>query len=203
MNNEDVIKVIYEFIKTRIIVLDLSKFTLTDLEKNDIEETVTKVQNEIRKNKNKKDIKIKKLEDVLKGIFTKLQMAEYDSIDDLTDELRKAYEEAKRINEENERLSQTYGGSFAFVKTLSDSVFDTDIDRSDLEETLKIVYDSIKDTIYDDALIIQGKKGFVDSVKAKVTKTLLKNGLYKKVKRAYDGILGTLYTNLLLYKESI
>lgn len=130
-------------------------------------------------------------------------MAEYDSIDDLTDELRKAYEEAKRINEENERLSQTYGGSFAFVKTLSDSVFDTDIDRSDLEETLKIVYDSIKDTIYDDALIIQGKKGFVDSVKAKVTKTLLKNGLYKKVKRAYDDILGTLYTNLLLYKESI
>lgn len=130
-------------------------------------------------------------------------MAEYDSIDDLTDELRKDYEEAKRINEENERLSQTYGGSFAFVKTLSDSVFDTDIDRSDLEETLKIVYDSIKDTIYDDALIIQGKKGFVDSVKAKVTKTLLKNGLYKKVKRAYDDILGTLYTNLLLYKESI
>ena len=203
MNNEDVIKVIYEFIKTRIIVLDLSKFTLTDLEKNDIEETVTKVQNEIRKNKNKKDIKIQKLEEVLKGIFTKLQMAEYDSIDDLTDELRQAYEEAKRINEENERLSQTYGGSFAFVKTLSDSVFDTDIDRSDLEETLKIVYDSIKDTIYDDALIVQGKKGFVDSVKAKVTKTLLKNGLYKKVKKDYDDILGTLYTNLLLYKESI
>lgn len=203
MNNEEVIKVIYEFIKTRIIVLDLSKFTLTDIEKNDIEETVTKVQNEIRKNKNKKDIKIQKLEDVLKGIFTKLQMAEYDSIDDLTDELREAYEEAKKINEENERLSQTYGGSFAFVKTLSDSVFDTDIDRSDLEETLKIVYDSIKDTIYDDALIIQGKKGFVDSVKSKVTKILLKNGLYKKVKKDYDDILGTLYTNLLLYKESI
>ena len=117
--------------------------------------------------------------------------------------MREAYKEAKKINEENERLSQTYGGSFAFVKTLSDSVFDTDIDRSDLEETLKIVYDSIKDTIYDDALIIQGKKGFVDSVKSKVTKILLKNGLYKKVKKDYDDILGTLYTNLLLYKESI
>ena len=40
---------------------------------------------------------------------------EYENIDELSDELRKAYEEAKRINEENERLSESYGGSFAFV----------------------------------------------------------------------------------------
>lgn len=60
-------------------------------------------------------------------------MNEFESIDDLSEELRKAYEEAKRINEENQRLSETYGGSFAFVKTLSDAVIETNIDRSDIE----------------------------------------------------------------------
>ena len=203
MNNEEVVKVVYEFIKTRIVVLDLSKFTLTEEEEKEIEKVLVDVQNEIKKNKNKKDIKVQKLEEILQNIFQKLQMFEYDSIDDLTDELRKAYEEAKKINEENERLSRTYGGSFAFVKTLSDAVFETSIDRSDLERFLKVVFEAIEDTIYDDALIIQGKKGFVDSVKSKITKTLLLEGLYKKVKGSYDDILGMLYINLLLYKESI
>ena len=86
---------------------------------------------------------------------------------------------------------------------MSDAVFETSIDRSDLEKFLKIVYEAVKDTIYDDALIIQGKKGFVDSVKSKITKIVLKEGLYKKVKSSYDDILGMLYINLLLYKESI
>ena len=97
-------------------------------------------------------------------------MFEYSSIDELTDELKIAYEEAKKINEENERLSKTYGGSFGFVKTISDCVVETSVDRSIIEKVLAIVYENIKDTIYDDALVIQGKKGFVDTTKAKVTK---------------------------------
>jgi type I restriction enzyme R subunit len=128
---------------------------------------------------------------------------EYATIDELSDELRTALEEAKRINEENDRLSQAYGGSFAFVKTLSDTVIETNIDRSDIESFLKIIYDNIKDTIYDDALILQGKKGFVDATKSKITVILIKEKLFKKVKDSYDEILEMLYVNLLLYKENI
>lgn len=98
-----------------------------------VAKVVTELQNEVKKNQNKKDIKIQKLEDLVKEIFRKLEMNEFESIDDLSEELRKAYEEAKRINEENQRLSETYGGSFAFVKTLSDAVIETNIDRSDIE----------------------------------------------------------------------
>ena len=130
-------------------------------------------------------------------------MFEYETIDELSEELRLALEEAKRINEENERLSEAYGGSFAFVKTLSDAVLETNIDRSDIESFLKIVYDNIKDTIYDDALIVQGKKGFVDATKAKITIILIKENLFKAIKEAYDDILEMLYVNILLYKESI
>ena len=203
MNNDEVVNIIYEFIKTKVTILDLSKFALKDEDFEKVKEAVTLVQNEIKKNKNKRDIKIQKLEDLLKKIFEKLQVFEYDSIDELTDELREAYEEAKKINEENERLSATYGGSFAFVKTISDCVVETNIDRSVIEKILAVIYDNIKDTIYDDALIMQGKKGFIDSTKAKVTKILLKEGLYKDVKDNYDNILGILYINLLAYKESI
>ena len=169
MNNDEVVNVIYEFIKTKITILDLSKFTLNVDDYEKIKDVVNKVQDEIRKNKNKKDIKVQKLETLLKRIFEKLQMFEYDSVDELTDELKVALEESKKINEENERLSRTYGGSYGFVKTISDCVVETNIDRSTLEKVLVIVYENIKDTIYDDALIVQGKKGFIDSTKAKVT----------------------------------
>ena len=203
MNNDEVINVIYEFIKTKITVLDPGKFALTDEEFNKIKTEITNVQNEIKKNKNKKDIKVQKLEDLLKEIFGKLQMFEYSSIDELTDELRIAYEDAKRINEENDRLSQAYGGSYGFVKTLSDGVIETDMDRSIIERFLDIVYSNIKDAIYYDALIIQGEKGFISSTKAKITKLLVKEDLYSKIKKYYDEMLEILYTNLLIYKESV
>ena len=203
MNNDEVVNVIYEFIKTKITILDLSKFTLNVDDYEKIKDVVNKVQDEIRKNKNKKDIKVQKLETLLKRIFEKLQMFEYDSVDELTDELKIALEESKKINEENERLSRTYGGSYGFVKTISDCVVETNIDRSTIEKVLVIVYENIKDTIYDDALIVQGKKGFIDSTKAKVTKTLLKEKLYTLIKSSYDNILDILYFNLLLYKDSI
>ena len=89
------------------------------------------------------------------------------------------------------------------AKQLSDAVLETNIDRSVIENLLKIIYDNIKDTIYDDALIIQGKKGFIDATKTKITSILLKQKLYKEVKDSYNEILEMLYINLILYKESI
>ena len=203
MNNEEVIKVLYEFIKTKITVLDLSKFIPNEDDLEKFKKAVSDVQIEVQKNKNKKDFKIQKLEDMLKKIFEKLEMFEFDTIDDLTEELRKAYEEAKAINDENERLSATYGGSFAFVKTISDSVIETNVDRSDIEKLLLKVYLFVKDKINDDALILQGKNGFIDNVKSSITIDLIAEGIYTKIRNNYDEILELLYTNLLLYKECI
>lgn len=203
MNNEEVINVIYEFIKTKVTVIDLSKFVIGEEEYKKVTETIIGLQNEIKSNKNKKDIKIQKLEDLIKDIFRRLEMNEFTSIDDLSEELRKAYKEAKAINEENQRLSATYGGSFAFVKTLSEAVIESNIDRSDIEKLLIVIYNAIKDTVFDDALKAQGKLGFATTTKAKVTVELIKSGLYKKIKNNYDSILEMLYVNLLLYKESI
>lgn len=206
LNNEEVVKIIYEFIKTKVSVIVLSKFIpngVDGAEYDEFKKTVEDISNEIKKNKNKKDIKIQKLDELLQKIFEKLSVAEYASIEELTDELKKAYEAAKKINEENDRVAAMYGGSYAFVKTLGDSVVETKINRSDIEELLKIIYENIKDTVSDDVLLLQGKKGFVDSTKSRVTKTLIKNGLYKSVKSSYDEIISMLYSYLLIYKESV
>jgi len=203
MNNEEVIIVLYEFIRTKITILDLGKFMLNDNDFNKVKDVITELQKEVQKNKNKKDIKVQKLEELLKKIFQKLEVFEYSNIEELSEELRTALEEAKKINKENDRLSRAYGGSFAFVKTLTDALIETNVDRSVTESFLKIIYENIKDTIYDDALVVQGRKGFVDATKAKITVTLIKEKLFKKIKESYDEILEMLYVNLLLYKESI
>ena len=70
-----------------------------------------------------------------------------------------------------------------------------------LKKVLAIVYENIKDTIYDDALVIQGKKGFVDTTKTKVTIELVKAKLFTAIKSSYDDILENLYINLLLYRD--
>ena len=76
MNNEEVIKVLYEFIRTKITILDLGKFMLNDDDFNKVKDVLTELQKEVQKNKNKKDIKVQKLEDLLKKIFQKLEVFE-------------------------------------------------------------------------------------------------------------------------------
>ena len=203
MNNEEVVKVIYEFIKIKIVILNLADFSITDEDLAKIKGTVEKVQNEIRRNKNRKDIRVNKLEELLQEIFQKLQMFQYESIDELDEELRRAYEEAKKINDENDRLSAEYGGSYAFVKTLTDAVVETEVDRSDIEKLLKIVYEDVKDKLNDEALVLQGQKGFVDTVKSHITKILVREKLYSKVKVIYNDVLSNLYINILLLKEAL
>ena len=65
---------------------------------------------------------------------------------------------------------------------------------------LLIVYQDIKDKLDNDTLIIQGRKNFIDSIKQNITKVLLKEKLYLKVKNFYDQILSELYTNIQWFK---
>ena len=51
---------------------------------------------------------------------------------------------------------------------------------------LLIAYQDIKDKLDNDTLIIQGRKNFIDSIKQNITKVLLKEKLYLKVKNFYD-----------------
>lgn len=201
ISNDEVVTILYDFIKTAIMILDLGKFTPDSPEYQRFEKTVRAVHDEISRNKNKGDIKVMKLDQLLQEIFNKLSISDLSDLDSITDELLEALKQAQNINYENERLASQYGNNFAFVKTYQDAVTDyTVVDQSVFEGTLVIVYENIKETLSVDGITAQGRKKFVDNVKKESTKDLLKAGLYQRVKAYYDAILNELYTNIQIYK---
>ena len=107
---------------------------------------------------------------------------------------------AKAINDESDRLAALYGEHFAFAKAYKDASVDYDVDKSDVEKFLCIVYDNLKDVLDTDSIVIQGRQNFIYSIKKDVTKILLKEKLYTKVKGFYDELLGALYTDIQLYR---
>lgn len=201
ISNDEVVTILYDFIKTAIMILDLGKFTPDSPEYQRFEKTVRAVHDEISRNKNKGDIKVMKLDQLLQEIFNKLSISDLSDLDSITDELLEALKQAQNINYENERLASRYGNNFAFVKTYQDAVTDyTVVDQSVFEGTLVIVYENIKETLSVDGITAQGRKKFVDNIKKESTKDLLKAGLYQRVKAYYDAILNELYTNIQIYK---
>ncbi len=200
ISNDEVVEILYEFIKTKILILDLGQFTPDNPTYKRFEKTVREIQIEIKNNKNKDDIKVVKLDQLLQKIFNKLSISDLSDLDNITDELLEALRQARDINYENDRLSQIYGGNYAFVKTYQDAIEKYSADKSEIERMLVYIYDDIKDVIEADTLIVQGRKNFVDSIKHDVTKLLLKDSIYAKVKAFYDQILSELYMNLQLFR---
>lgn len=205
ISNKEVVEILYQFIKTRVTILDFGKFSEDDPIVRRFTKVITDIQKEVKKNKNKGDIKIIKLDELLQQIFNKLSIKEIDNLSELdgfTDELLTALQGAININEENNRLSELYGGNFAFVKTYQDAVLNYKDIANDLEieKMLRIVYEDVKGNLSNEVLIVQGRKNFTDSIKRNITKVLLKEKLYKIIRPFYDEILKELYTNLQLYR---
>ncbi len=201
ISNDEVVEILYEFIKTKIMIMDLSNFTEDDPIVQRFTEVVRTIQNEIKNNKNKDDIKVIKLDQLLQDIFNKLSISNLDDLDAITDDLLEALKQAKEINNENDRLSNIYGGNFAFVKTYKDCIETySDVNNKNVEKMLMLVYDSIKDLIGKDSLIIQGKVNFINTLKSKITTQLLKEGIYSDIKVVYDKVLSDLYTNIQIIR---
>ncbi len=201
ISNEEVVEILYDFIKTKITILDLSKLDIdNDPRVRLFVDTATEVQNVIKNNKNKDDIQVRKLNELLEEVFNRLNISDLDNMDELTEQLKEALEKAKEINEKNDELSNTYGGNFAFVKTYQDLIENEDIDQSIIQNVLKIIYDEIAVFYNRDVFLVQGKKNFVDSIKQKITIKLFQEGLYEKISSVYDRMLNDLYKNIQLYK---
>ena len=129
-----------------------------------------------------------------------MNISDLDNMDELTEELKEALKKAEEINERNEELSSVYDGNFAFVKTYQDMIEDTDVDKSIIQNVLRIVYDEISSIYNTEIFLIQGKKNFVDTIKEKITIKLFQEGLFDKISDIYDAILNELYKNIQLYK---
>ena len=203
ISNEEVVKLVYDFIRMSTKIMDLSKFDKSSTSYQDFEETMSKVQNEIKKNRNKDDVRIITLNEVLKKLFNSMDIRDISDLNNLTDEMRKILEEAEAINKENDRLASIYGNNFALVKSYQDVIIKRpELSNKDVEQALLIIYGEIQNVIEIETLAVQGREGFIDETKKKVTKLLLKSGLYKSLglKNWIDMLLSDLYTNLQNYK---
>lgn len=202
-SNEEVVEILYEFIKTKISIIDLGKIDKISIDRPEIKqftEAVVAVQKEIKANKNKDDVKVIKLDEVLKNIFAKLNIHDLNDISSLTEELLQALQEARAINDENDRLASIYGGNYAFVKTYQDSIAKySEIAPQDIEKTLVLIYETIKENLTKENTLMQGRNGFVKNTKKQVTTNLVKQRLYAKIRTCYDKLLEDLYTNIQLF----
>ncbi len=200
ISNDEVVEILYEFIKIRISVMNLGELAKDSPEFRRFEETVREIHKEIKNNRNKGDIRIVKLDQLLQQIFDKLSISNLSELDAVTDELLEALKQARDINRENDRLAEIYGGNFAFVKTYKDAIeLFPAVSNKIIEKMLVIVYEDIKDRLAYDTLVVQGRKNFVDTIKKDVTTVLLKEKIYKDVKTFYEHICGELYTNIQLF----
>jgi type I restriction enzyme, R subunit len=196
MNNKEVIEIIYEFLKVKTQILNLDQLIGDNPKINELKDVITSIQNEIQRNKNTNDLRIRKLEELLQKVFKELNI---DNISELTEELKQVYDGIKNINDENDRLAEIYGGHYSFVKTYSESFNKYSIEKSESEKVLLITYSYLQDKLKGDAVTVQGKANFISHTKSAITKKLFEDGLYSKVKGCIDDILGDLYTNIQLF----
>ena len=205
ISNKEIVEILYEFLKTKIEILDMSK--LVDAMKDFVDkdeyktmvDLVTKVQDEIKRNRNHNQIEMVKLDEVLQKLFAMLDIS---NLDDINEELRAILEEARRINEENERLSARYGGSYAFVKTYTDAIeVHPEYDKEDIAKVLDIVYEAVKDIRSANILVLQGRDNFKASVMKMTVPKLIKSKLYMKLslKDWYEDILAETYSNMRIF----
>lgn len=205
ISNKEIVEVLYEFLKTKIEILDMSKLidAMKDFVNKDeykiMVDLVSKVQNEIKRNRNHNQIEMVKLDEVLQKLFAMLDIS---NLDNINEELRAILEEARRINEENERLSARYDGSYAFVKTYTDAVeVHPEYDKEDIAKVLDIVYEAVRKIRSANILILQGRENFVSSVSHMTVTKLIKAKLYGKLslKDWYGDLLTETYTNMKIF----
>ena len=203
ISDEDVVKIVYEFLKTSVSVIDISRFDVSDKHYKELAKTLTDVQHEIKKNRNKNDICMISLDAALQQLFARMDIHSVDELPWLNEELQSILKKAIAINKENERLAAQYGGNFGMVKTYQDIMSDRDdLDNKRVEQAMGIIYNTIKDARDTDILVLQGRQGFIDETKKKVVLELLTSGLFKELglNSWLEILLSNMYTNLQNYR---
>ena len=203
LSDEEVVEIVYEFIKIQVSIIDLGKFDPASAEYKEFTDTLTAVKQQINKNRNKSDIQMITLDLALQQLFSSMDIKSIDDLNGLTGKMREILLKAIAINKENERLSAIYDGNFAMVKTYQDAVSNhPDLSNKDIEDALKLIYQEIKAGVDTNILVIQGRQGFIDEAKKKVVVPLIKAGLYKNLglKTWIQTLLSDMYTNLQSYR---
>lgn len=228
LDNKEIVNILYDFKKTNVYIADFSALVESfgkehaeritdDFEK--IVGTVKKIHEEVNRAKNLYQMELVSLDEYLKELFELLDItniADLENYEELKAEFEKAYEEIKRVNEFNKKLSERFNGEFAFVAAYQGILKDREIKdqgkevdaseadefRNDILEMMGVIYNKYKEILDKDRYFINNRKNFIAGLKQKVVVDLVKSGLYSKLDLSgnIDNILTDLYRNVLKYR---
>lgn len=198
LSEREVVRLMFEFVKMRTIVLDMKNISVSD----DFKKKIAVLTHEIKNIKNRDDEEVIKLDEFLRSVFAKLQFNNIDELEILSSEIQEALEKAQKINEENIKLAKEFNGQFAYVKTYQDLCINhEEFLKEDVLEFVKVLEKAVSNIKSINTLVLVGRNNFIANIKKTTSSTLLKRGLYKKLSlnTLFDSVLSNLFVNLQLY----
>lgn len=208
LSNKDVCNIIYEFFLVREETLKFPDITdKFEGHKNEpkfvkLLDLLGKIQTEVKRNQNHTQKGYISLDEMLKEVFEKLNICEWDEIDGINDDLVKIVEGMKDINDENEKLAKRFDGEYSFVKTYSD-ICETypDFLEDDAGKLMDMIYGNTKVMKETGLLPLQTRDTFIQASKKNLSKDLLKAGLYNKMNLGenLNRILSDTYKNIRIF----
>ena len=212
LSDKDIIEVIYTFIKKPASVIDLrllgetkeeegtdkgeNSVDITDLEIEKYKALILAIKKSMKENKNKKDSKYVYLSDRLRTVFDRLSLSD-------TEELKVIQEDITALNKHNDELSEKFDKHFSFVKGISETKEKyPDYKEEDIELLYQIIFESRKNDLTLDNLIVMGERSFIDNTKSAVIKRILSNSEYRplyvklSLSKIFDDLLSKLYKKL-------
>ena len=139
---------------------------------------------------------------MLKALFERLDICSWDEIEGVNTELESVIAKMKALNDENDRLSERFGGEYSFVKTYSD-ICETHPDyiADDAGKLMDMIYRNTKVMKDTGLLPLQTRESFIQVSKKNLSKDLLKSGLYNKMNLGVNlsQILSDTYKNVRIF----
>lgn len=200
LNNEEIITIIYEFIKLKSYILDLSKF----IDQTETGRTINNIINEVKKSKNINTNRMIKLDEALKKVLEKLKIADIDELKNIDEELSTIYSDLQNINEENEKLAKEFNGDYGYVKTLYDCIEEyPDIDKEALVKFLKITQKYVDKVIITNKQLYRKRNLFIATIESKSAEEMFDAGLFDEIdmEKMFGIILRKVYGNVNLVKH--
>ena len=175
---------------------------LNEQKYNDLVDLIGKVQTEVKRNHNHTQKGYVALDEMLKALFERLDICSWDEIEGINAELESVIEKMKALNDENDRLSERFGGEYSFVKTYSD-ICETHPDyiADDAGKLMDMIYRNTKVMKDTGLLPLQTRESFIQVSKKNLSKDLLKSGLYNKMNLGENlsQILSDTYKNVRIF----
>lgn len=196
LSNKEIIEILYEFMRTKTEVLDLTTFS-----ENCIGKQIGRLNDAIRNNKNKKDFRLTTLEEEIRRILLKLEIYDQLTLEEVNAELAKIYDKVQRINEENAARAAKYDGEFGYVRAMQEFVdMNPKLSQEKIEDAFIIIKKQIDNIKEVNRLIYKDKITFINGVKSTTTSEMIKSRLYQdlELKNNFDKILSLIYVNISL-----